>query len=270
MNKITALVEWSWLFSIYAGYAYGKHLNGEKVDLISYPNSDPFFYFADSIEYTTQAQDFKQGTSKIYDTNFDPKSIYPEWTPPPYQEYYSQFFKPEDDRDVIVISNKFNKEWAGGPYNYLSLEFLEEFFEKFSSKFKIYYIRFNGQSRDTDQEYYDDVTPPPFDDYPIVKKYNIETVYDVMNKYNIGFNTAQLYIHSAAKHTVTVAGGNSILSAYFGKEMIQFNCPNCQSANRQVWGSDTWLNKFNNVKIIGYKNHNHIMQTAEDRWLYAD
>lgn len=270
MSKISVLVEWSWLFGIYSGVAYGRHLKGEKVEMVTYPNSDPFLYFVDNIEYSTNRKDFRQGTSKIYDLDFDPKLTYPEWTPPPYQEYYSQFFKPEDGRDVIVISNKFNREWGSGPYNFLPVDFLEEFFEKFSSKFKIYYIRFNGDSRSSDEEYYDDVSPPPFEDYSVVKKYNIESVYDVMDKYNVGFNTAQMYIHSAAKYTVTVAGGNSFLSAYFGKEMIQFNCPNCQSTTRPVWGNDSWLNKFNNVKIIGYRNYNHIMQTAEDRWLYAD
>lgn len=269
MNFVTinALHEWSWIFGLYSGFAYGEHLDGNKVSIISHPNASPFFYFADTISNYSINQWFKCGIEDIYNKDFDPKSINEKWTPPPYQKYYSQFFSPNDDKKVIVISNKYNKEWFSKVYNYLSLEFLEEFFKLFSNKYKIYYIRYNGNSKDKNQEYFDDVTPLPFDDYKLTQKYNIETIYDIMNEYEIGFNTAQLYIHSAAKYTVTVAGGNSILSSFFGDEMIQFNCSNCTSSDREIWGSDTWIKRLNNVKIIGEQNYNNILNIAKERWL---
>ena len=42
---INALHEWSWIFGLYSGFAYGEYLRGNKVFVVSHPNSKPFFYF---------------------------------------------------------------------------------------------------------------------------------------------------------------------------------------------------------------------------------
>ena len=264
---INALHEWSWIFGLYSGFAYGEYLRGNKVFVVSHPNSKPFFYFLDNIATYSNNEWFKCGIEDIYNKDFNPKSVNSNWSPPPYQKHYSKLFKRNHNKDVIVISNKYNKEWFSKVYNYLSLDFLEKFFKLFSNKFKIYYIRYNGNSKDNNQEYFDDVTPLPFNDYELTKKYNIETIYDIMNEESIGFNTAQLYIHSKAKYTVTVAGGNSVLSSFFGDELIQYNCPDCTSTNREIWGSDTWIKNINNVKIIGSQSHNEILKITKQRWL---
>ena len=258
---INATEEWSWIFALSTGQSYGEYLRGNNVKIITHKGAEPFFYFANVIETTPVKKDLKAGCSEIYLKEFDPKKSIPIWNPPPYKDYYKEFLKTNTD-EIIVISNKYNIEWGVKPYNYIDLDFLEKFFKKFSSKYKIYYIRYRGMN----EEYSDDVAPLDFKDYELTDKYNIETVYDVIDAYNVGFNTAQLYIHSKAKHTISVAGGNAILSAFFGTDLVQYHNITPMSKDRTVWSSESWLSELGCTNIIGANNYNELFKICNERW----
>jgi hypothetical protein len=53
-----------------------------------------------------------------------------------------------------------------------------------------------------------------------------------MKEQNITYNMAQLYMLGHAKHVLTVNGGNAILSAYFGEDVIMYGHPDCPCAWR--------------------------------------
>jgi len=167
-----------------------------------------------------------------------------------------------------VISNKYNPEWSEKvPRNFLSLSFIKKFFEKFHNDYKIYYIRYDGGGKDT-EGYYDDVGSLEFKDWDIVKQFKgISTVYDVMNEYDIGFNRAQFWIHSMAEHTVSCAGGNAVLSAYFGNDVLIYGHPNCKSTPRGIWKTNSWLTKLGCKKVMGTQNYEQLLQMCEIRWL---
>jgi len=260
-TTINATEEWSWIFALSTGQAYGEYLSGNRVKIITHKGAEPFFYFADNIETTSITKNLRAGYRGIYLKEFDPKKYSSIWHPPPYKDYYKEFIKTNTD-EVIVISNKYNIEWGVKPYNYINLDFLEKFFKKFSSKYKIYYIRYRGIG----EEYSDDVAPLDFKDYELTNKYNIETVYDIIDTYNIGFNTAQLYIHSKAKHTISVAGGNAILSAFFGTDLVQYHNSTLMSKDRGVWGSESWLSKLGCTNVIGVNSYDDLFKICNERW----
>ena len=274
------LSEWSWIFSEGVGKAYGRKIS--SVD--TFKSAAPFFYFTDVKEHL-----FKKGYSEtlgpfkdamkirhpaFYNIDFNPKKAWgSDWTPPPYKEHYSKGWTTTDDKDIIVISNKYNEEWNSPPVNYLSLDFISKFISLFSDKYQIYYIRYNGEGwnkKDSIQNqngYYDDVFTPEFNDYCCTIWGDVVTVYDFMEKYNIGFNEAQLIIMSQAKHIVSVNGGNAVLSSYFGEDVMIYGNDNCISTDRGVWKTGSWLKELSGANIIGHLNEEELLRDCEKRWL---
>jgi len=270
MKTFNCSAEFTWMLAQHAPIAYYHHKNGDKVSVRTLNGMREVFYFADELIQGNRDGLFSTSgqTNDVYDGNFNPINKWKTWEPPPYKEYFSQESKIKEDKDIIVINNKFNPEWSNRkPYNYLSLEFLESFFEKFHDKYKIYYLRYNGTGREGDS-YYDDVPSFEFHDYEVVSKFpSITTIYDVMDEHQIGFNRAQFWIYSQTKHTVTVNGGNAVLSAYFGDDVVIYGHPKCKSSPRTVWWSDSWLNKLGCNKILGTQDYDELLKICEERWL---
>jgi hypothetical protein len=240
MKTFNCSAEFTWMLAQHAPIAYYHHKNGDKVSVRTLNGMREVFYFADELIQGNRDGLFSTSgqTNDVYDGNFNP------------------------------INNKFNPEWSNRkPYNYLSLEFLESFFEKFHDKYKIYYLRYNGTGREGDS-YYDDVPSFEFHDYEVVSKFpSVTTIYDVMDEHQIGFNKAQFWIYSQTKHTVTVNGGNAVLSAYFGDDVVIYGHPKCKSSPRTVWWSDSWLSKLGCNKILGTQDYNELLKMCEERWL---
>jgi hypothetical protein len=262
--------EFSWMLSQHAPIAYYHKNKGMNVIIDSLRGTDELFYFADELNKREQNSIFSGGTQvqEIYKHDFNPLQTFKTWEPPPYQEHFSKECKIKETKPVIVISNKYNPEWSEKvPRNFLSLSFIKKFFEKFHNDYKIYYIRYDGGGKDT-EGYYDDVGSLEFKDWDIVKQFKgISTVYDVMNEYDIGFNRAQFWIHSMAEHTVSCAGGNAVLSAYFGNDVLIYGHPNCKSTPRGIWKTNSWLTKLGCKKVMGTQNYEELLQMCEMRWL---
>jgi len=254
------LSEWSWIFSEGVGKAYGKKVS--SVD--TFKSAAPFFYFTDIKEHTGKTYRPENQNQKIYDIDFNPKEEWGgEWTPPPYKEHYSKGWYKTNDKDIIVINNKYNEEWLSPPVNYLSLDFISKFISLFSDKYQIYYIRYNGEG----EGYYDDAPTYEFNDYCCTIWGDVITIYDFMKKYDIGYNEAQLIIMSQAKHIVTVNGGNAVLSSYFGEDVMIYGNDNCESTNRGIWKTGSWLKELSGANIIGHLNEKELLMDCEKRWL---
>jgi len=262
--------EFSWMLSQYAPIVYYHKIKGNKVIVDTLRGTDELFYFVDELNKRDQKGIFsgKQQVQEIYNYNFNPLQTFKTWEPPPYQEHFSKECKIKESKPVIVVSNKYNPEWSEKiPRNFLSLDFLKKFFEKFHNDYKIYYVRYDGNGKDT-EGYYDDVGSLEFKDWELLQQFkNVTSVYDVMNEYDISFNRAQFWIHSMAKHTVSCAGGNAVLSAYFGNDVLVYGHPNCKSSNRGIWKTNSWLTKLGCKKFIGTQNYEQLLQMCEMRWL---
>jgi len=266
--------EWSWIFSEGLGKAYAIHLTGQPLHISTVRFASPFFYFADSITEDISPRplhSYPVSTYDIYHNDFIPTRYWGrDWTPPPLKSFYADKLPRKSDKPVIVINNKYTIEWLRAPFNFLPEQTLHEFLTKFSDKYQIYYIRYNGTGFDAANGYWDDAHTfdDKYNDYEILKEFpDVITIYDVMKEQNITYNMAQLYMLGHAKHVLTVNGGNAILSAYFGEDVIMYGHPDCRSTGRGAWQSDSWLKLLSGANIFGYTNVNELIKTCEDRWL---
>ena len=270
-KRYSCISEWSWIFSEGVGTLYGAHLKGEDPQITTLHSAKPFFYFLDDNKIVSHkvAGAFGPGTAMFYEKDFNPKESWGEdWTPPPYKEHFGKISPIKSEKPIIVINNKYNPEWlAKIPKNFLPLDFLKEFLDKFSDEYQIYYMRY-----DSDQDnsgYFDDVpSAEEYADYNLLKNYpNVITIYDFMKKHNTGFNESQLLIMSKAKHIISVNGGSAVLSAYFGEDVVIYGHPDCKSTTRGVWFSDSWLKEMSGANIIGHLHWAQMLNDCEERWL---
>lgn len=273
MKKIRAFNEWSWVFCQHMPIAYAIQQAGFRLSVDCLTSASPFFYFANEIQEHPIRPTIvlPQGPTEIYEyhgNKFDPTEYFGAWTPPPLRDHYKNTL-PKSDKPIIVINNKYNREWLDVPYNYLSIDFLERFFDMFESKYQIYYIRYQGDKFDEKIGYWDDHGAyGKFDDYELVSKYkSIITIYDVIEEHGYSYNEAQLYMSADAKHVVSVNGGNAVLSAYFGEDVMIYGHPNCKSTVRHIWGSKSWLKRLSGANILGHLSYETLLKQCEDRWL---
>ena len=266
--NIKAYTEWSWIFGDYVPSAYYEKTKGNEVEVETFHCAEQFFYFADSIVNNRSLMEPPSiGTNALYSHEL-PKSFKENWLPPPYKNYYSKISKLKPSKPVFLINNKYNDEWNMGPQNYLSVEFLDKIFKsKISDVFEFYYIRYDGNCTDLLDGYHDDaVVAPDFGDYGLISKYkNIKTIYDVIDEHRIGFNEAQMWMLSHAKNIVSVNGGNAVLSAYFGENLFIYGCNDCNSTNRGIWKTNSWLKHLGGSNIFGYTDYELLLKEVEEK-----
>ena len=265
VNKhIDSIQDWSWVLAVSVPEAYYFHLQDANVTVDTHIHSEILFYFLkdDKIK-TTKSDTIPTCHAVPYKTLYGhelPSELKCNWTPPPYQEHFSKISKLQPAKPIIVVNNKYNEEWGNSPYNFLDEKFLNKLFSsKLSEKFDFYYIRYNS-SFDTDG-YYDDVgSDGGIKDYDLIKDFkNVTSIYDVMSKYKIGFNEAQMWMHSHASHSVAAAGAGAVLSCYFGNNVFIYNHPSCPSSGRRIWSTDSWLKNLGKPNVWGYKNYDEML-----------
>ena len=274
MKVIDIKHEWTWIFTEGLGKAYGCHINNHSYEVNTLKSSNPFFYFCKNIKYDEKTGAFSSSSqnNEVYKNNFLPKVWWGnDWTPPPLKEHYSEISPIESKKPILIVNNKYSPEWGGRFYNYLSCDFLDKFFSAFENEFDIYYIRYEGGCwSNSGHGYYDDVPSDlDFGDYKLInQKYpKITTIFDVIDKYGWGFNEAQCMIMSKSNHHISVAGGNAVLSSYFGGDVFIYNHHNCPSTHRGIWHNDSWLKELSGSNIIGTQNYDKLLEMCKKKWL---
>lgn len=130
---------------------------------------------------------------------------------PDFKEKYSKYKLPfETDKEIILISNKYNTEWNSPPINYLDIPTLESLFTTLSKKYLVVYNRIVSKEIATDNS---DIKN--LNDFELVSKFdNVIDFNKIESEYTP--NELQLILVSQAKHKISVQGGTSILSSFGG------------------------------------------------------
>lgn len=265
MKNININKEWSWIFSEGLGKAYGEFLAGSDLKVFTLNAAKPFFYFLDreSIKETNKIT--WNRTRGTYNKDFNPNAAWGDkWTPPPLKEHFKG--KVNSDKPIVTIINKYNEEWNNRPFNYIATDPLDKLITRLKNDYSVYYIRQDKNLKA--KGYWDDFQGLEFKDHEMIKEKHPEviTIYDYLETNDVGFNDAQLEILGDTKHVITVAGGSAVLGAYFGEELIIFNCNNCKSSERGIWDTDSWLKVFNQSKVVGFKSYNDIVDYVDKNW----
>ena len=137
-----------------------------------------------------------------------------KWLPVPLKEVYRNdiyvFEKP-----ILIVANRYNKEWDGPPISFLSIEMLAFIFDLLKDDYTIIYNRPRAQH----------ITMDNSDIYELNEVEWIRTQYpevvlmDDLYKENKGkarnFNHLQLMVYANAESFISTHGGTSVLASYF-------------------------------------------------------
>jgi len=196
-------------------FAYHHKSLGNKIVVNSCKGMRSFYYFLDDSEfvekYNKRMYAFPTGTrlKTIHFTNLDTQ----EFRSLDYTNHFKDCnIKFKFDKELLVISNKYTSEWGHEPVNYLSLECLDKLFDILSPKYDIVYNRPKPSNICND-----DQSNKILGDEKVLDKYkNVYDINDILEKEDLDFNTLQLALLSRAKNKISVQGGTSIVSSFFG------------------------------------------------------
>lgn len=208
-------------------FAYWLHQNGELTKTVSCDDTKCLYYFSENHEETIPERrwnKFEEALRKAEIPNLNihkPRLDSSRWSPPPLNEYYKNDIF---DYDYVVM-NKYNNEWYGYPQNFIPTDVLDKVFTKLSGKKVLYFHMTKDMGRD------DSWPSLELNEWDIVKRYNIDTIQDVMKKHDYSLNHLQCLIYANCSQFISIAGGCAILASYFGGRNIIYavDCPDIHS-----------------------------------------
>lgn len=201
----------------YAYYLYENNLLNKTTS--SFMTKELYYFSKNHVEKYDKRICMKPNTPNktphVKEFNYD------KYTPPPYKcKYKNDYFV--YDKPILIIHNKFNKEWGYPPVNFIDKKTLNEIFDLYNDKYTIIYLRPQPCNIVIDRNPIWNLN-----ENDLLKLYNIidgnKLYEESKEKYNINnFNHFQLLIHSNCNHFISVQGGNSVLASYFGGTNIIF------------------------------------------------
>lgn len=251
--------------------AYYFYKSGKEIETKGKIGTDKIFYFSKK-----HTEEKKHDWNRPNITCEEPQPFYTkenfclsndkEWLPPPYKEVFkNDIFIYE--KPILTVNNKTTKEW-GGRYNYLDLEYIKKIIKIFGDNYQIVYIKPPiGESNRYQQDpvgYFD------IKEYEFFEKHHPEIVYSqkLMQEYpDKSFNEIQMMLLANSEHHIATAGGEAAIASYFGGDLFIYRHPNCQSSNRGVWKTDSYLKRFSNISIFGYDDKELLLQESKKRWI---
>ena len=257
-------------------YAYWLHKNNQLEHVVTSKGMKPFYYFCDDVREEFQQRTIDNAVAGLNDlpnnwihgiNSLEEPGVldYSKWTPPPYKKHYKN---DEIDlgKSIIFISNKFNLEHGEPPYGYFDIKCLHDMFSYLTeSGYSVVYKRVtNRESHFTvDQNEINSVNMGYHNisadvegvgimtDYDLTKYFDDVYLFDdVVEKYNhYSYNEVQLKVMANSKGFITVCGGNSILSSYFGKTVISY-VHKGKELRKNYFGKNSYFPKLSGANVI--------------------
>lgn len=208
-------------------YAYYQHTRNRLEKTISGRNTNDWYFFSPDhteVDKLRSAENNKYLT--VPNKNVHGKFDFSQWKSPDYSNYFKHEAKSllGELSNIVIISNKYNKEWAQPPCNYIHLETLDQIFQYLTSK--KYTIIYNRLTHNMNLNDVGDTVDLNFGDFNLIKEKhsNVLTMQKLMDRYNIDYNTLLLRLSSMCDKFISVQGGTSITSSMFGgTNIILFN-----------------------------------------------
>jgi len=241
-------------------YAYWLHKRNKLNATKSSIDSKCLYYFSNNhLEInikrkTVTLSDFPWGDIHIAQINTS------QWRPPPYKsEYINKKFVWE--KPICVICNKYTSEWEGPPINFLSIEVLSTLFKLLKERYQIIYNRPTSKNiiSDDQKEFF-------FNDLEYIKKKfpKIITIQELVDNNNdLTFNQLQMMIYANCDNFISVQGGSSVLTSYFGGKNIIF----AKKGGELKHNSYNWYNQFSGSQIFHVDNYFSLIEVAKKEFL---
>jgi hypothetical protein len=287
MKTLTVNPEFGIELTLAVPYAYWLHTQGELEKVVTSKSMKPFYYFCDDVEesFTFRTIDnaaaglnslpnnwihhnslkvFGKEYNDLEDTSVANGVLdYSQWTPPPYKEYYKNDEFKFDNRPLVFVSNKFNLEHGEVPYGYFDIQCLYDMFTYLTSVgYSVIYKRATNKEAEfaIDQNELNSVKLgyenilADVDGVGTISDRQLpqmmENVYlfdDIPTNYS--YNETQLKIMANCDRFISVCGGNSILSSYFGGTMLSYVHKGAE-LRPNYFGKNSYFRKLSNANIV--------------------
>jgi hypothetical protein len=156
------------------------------------------------------------------------------------------------NKPICVISNKYNFEWNQDPVNFLRVDIVISIIEKLKDKYQIIYNR-------PEKIIKDDVEVLTFNDKDEIRKIkDVILIEDLLENFKYNINELQMMIFANTEKFISVQGGNSILSSYFGGENHIYAV---RGGELQCNSFNNWYHEFSGCKIYVYNNYEKLIES---------
>jgi len=237
----------------------------------------PFYYFCDDVreEFEQRTVDNSLAGLDELPNNWihginpleEPAVLnYDEWTPPPYKEHYETIDDlPTEPRKIVFISNKYNLEHGQEPLGFFDIQCLYDMFTYITScGYDVIYKRATNKESEfavdenemnSIHQGYHDITADVegigvISDRELPKYMENVTLFDdILYQFDNNYNETQLKVMANCDHFISVCGGNSILSSYFGGTMISY-VHKGKELRPNYFGENSYFRKLSNAKIV--------------------
>ena len=259
-------------------YAYHLHTQGKLDTVITSKGMKPFYYFCDDVreEFNQRTIDNSLAGLDELPNNWihgvnpleEPAVLnYDEWTPPPYKEHYGL------DADIInydtgweksvFISNKYNLEHGQQPFGFFDIQCLYDMFTYITScGYEVIYKRATNKESEfaideneinSIHKGYTDIVADVegvgvISDRDLPKYMEGVTLFDDLIQ-DEDYNTTQMKVMANCDYFISVCGGNSILSSYFGGTMISY-VHKGKELRPNYFGEESYFRKLSGANIV--------------------
>lgn len=249
--------EFGWELLKSVPYAHSLHLRGVPLKTISCRDTRCLYYFSSDHEERYQARLMMCGEHWTDPLPFGsihrrepPNRAY--WVPPPYKEHFRG--RIAQDRPAVVISNKYNVEWDRPPMNYFSSGALVRMVESLRDRYKVYYNRPTSIVEDNS---------PTIDlgEKEEVRAAGATLVEDEYQTYKerMTFNEFQMCLMAGCDRFVSVQGGTSILSSYFGGTNLVL----ARVGQELLYGSYSWYPLLSGCDVRVFGDEEGLVEAAK-------
>jgi hypothetical protein len=238
----------------YAYYLFTQGLLGKTVSSL---DTKSLYYFSKEHEERYKVRRFVGGDDPMK-KNIPNKTEHifwlktSKWTPPPYKKKFANdHFVWE--REPLVIFNKYNSEWYGQAYNYLSLPVLEKIIRRLKDKYQLIYCRPQEQDIVIDQN-----TILPFADFDLIACFPEVITMQKLHRDNpnLSFNTLQLMVLANCNKFISAKGGPSILASYFGGSNIIY----AMGGRELMCGDYNHYSLYSAARIYPCRSYNELLR----------
>ena len=221
-RDITCETEFGPELKHYLPYAYWHHLNRTLRKTVSFAGTQPFYFFSpDHIERPGRRgyvldPDIPNSEDHSFSYN------YRRWARVPLKEHYARALDFGFAKPLVIIANKFNREWGRQPVNFLPTEILVRLMERLVPHYTVVYNRPAGDLIIGDHNAIGDLGEKSILRERFPEVLFAEDIFARMRPQVSGFNHLQLCLYAQCERFVSVQGGNSVLASYFGGTNLIF------------------------------------------------
>tara|TARA_R110002020_G_scaffold236011_2_gene448287 strand:- start:480 stop:1442 length:963 start_codon:yes stop_codon:yes gene_type:complete len=217
---------------------------------------------------------------------------YSKWTPPHYLKQYSNT-KFDNYKSYIFISNRYNIEHGNPPIGYFDINLLYEMFNYLTEKgYTVIYKRPKNTEFPLDQNEHNSLSQGFTDitaevdgigmitDYQLTQYYdNVILLDDIIKQENYTgsdinlYNKIQLQLFASANGFISMGGGSTLLTSYFGKPNISYFTTKTECLRPDYFCNENYYRKLSNhdfypildsnIETRGKRDYTELLQTIK-------